>query len=138
MGWNPLDESLLSSSILAEGPDVVATWALLIASADRYGESRLTIPFVASVLRISDERVEKAFEILKAPDKRSRNKEHDGRRIIASEDGWLLVSHAKYRERASRMAAAERQQRYLERMKARQEARREEAGEEETEAGASG
>jgi hypothetical protein len=121
MGWNPLDESLLSSSILAEGPDVVATWALLVASADRFGESHLTVPFVASVLRISDERVEKAFEVLSSPDKRSRNKEHEGRRIVPVDGGWLLVSHAKYRERASKFAAAERQSRYLARMKQRQE-----------------
>ena len=121
MGWNPLDESLLSSSLLSEGPDVVATWALLIASANRQGESHLTVPFIASVLRVSEERVEAAFEVLTSPDKRSRNKEHGGRRIIAVEDGWLLVSHAKYREKASRMKAAERQERYIARMKARQE-----------------
>jgi hypothetical protein len=127
MGWNPLDESLLSSSLLSEGPDVVATWALLIASANRQGESHLTVPFIASVLRISEARVEAAFEVLTSPDKRSRNKEHGGRRIIAVEDGWLLVSHAKYREKASRMKAAERQERYMARMKARQER---EAGEE--------
>jgi hypothetical protein len=120
MAWNPLDESFLSSSILAEGPDVVAAWALLIASADRMGESHLTVPFVASVLRISDERAEKAFAVLAAPDKRSRNKDQDGRRIIPVEGGWLLVSHAKYKEKASRMKAAERQERYLTRMKARQ------------------
>jgi hypothetical protein len=120
MGWNPLDESLLSSSLLSEGPDVVATWALLIASANRQGESHLTVPFIASVLRISEDRVEKAFAVLSSPDKRSRNKEHDGRRIVPVEDGWLLVSHVKYREKASRMKAAERQERYLARLKERQ------------------
>ena len=123
MSWNPLDESLLSSSILAEGPDVVATWALLIASANKYGVSNLTVPAVASLLRISDERAEQAFAVLVAPDKHSRNKEHEGRRIVADTDGWLLVSHAKYRERASRMGAADRQARYVERMKARQQER---------------
>jgi hypothetical protein len=121
MAWNPLDESLLSSSILAEGPDVVATWALLLASADRLGESHLTVPFVASVLRISDERAGAAFAVLTAPDKRSRNKDQEGRRLVEVPGGWLLVSHAKYREKASRMGAADRQARYLARMKARQE-----------------
>ena len=128
MAWNPLDESLLSSSILAEGPDVVAAWMLLLASADRFGETHLTVPFVASVLRISEERVDVAFAVLAGPDKRSRTKEHDGRRIIPSGDGWLIVSHAKYREKASRMKAAERQERYLERMKARQKAKDSDSG----------
>lgn len=120
MTWNPLDDSLLTSSLLAEGPDVVATWSLFICSADRYGETQLTVSFVASLLRISDDRAQKAFDVLASPDPRSRNKEHEGRRIVPLPDGgWIVVSHAKYREKASRMAAAERQQRYLERMKAR-------------------
>lgn len=124
MTWNPLDDSLLTSSLLAEGPDVVATWSLFICSADRYGETQLTVPFVASLLRISDDRAQHAFDVLAAPDARSRNKEHEGRRIVPLEDGgWLVVSHAKYREKASRMAAAERQARYLERMKARKKDR---------------
>ena len=99
----------------------MATWALLLASADRLGESHLTVPFVASVLRISDERAEAAFAVLTAPDKRSRNKDQEGRRLVEVPGGWLLVSHAKYREKASRMGAADRQARYLARMKARQE-----------------
>ena len=81
MSWNPLDESLLSSSILAEGPDVVATWALLIASANKYGVSNLTVPAVASLLRISDERAEQAFAVLAAPDKHSRNKDYSESRL---------------------------------------------------------
>lgn len=119
MAWNPLDDALLSSSILAEGPDVVATWTLLLASSNRHGESSLTIPFVASVLRIPDERAALAFEILSSPDPQSRNKAHEGRRIIQTDEGtWLLVSHIKYREKASRYAATERQARYEARRKA--------------------
>jgi len=113
VSWNPLHDTLLSSSVLAEGPDVVAVWALLIASADRNGESELTMPFVASVLRIEEARVEKAFEVLSSPDPKSRNKEAEGRRIQPLDSGgWVLVSHAKYRERASRQAAADRQAKY--------------------------
>jgi hypothetical protein len=100
---------------------VVAVWALLIASADRNGLSELTVPFVASVLRIDNERVERAFSVLSAPDPRSRNKEAEGRRIVSFGDGWLLVSHRKYRERASKQAAAERQARYVAKKKALEE-----------------
>lgn len=118
MAWNPLDDSLLSSSVLAEGPDVVAVLALLIASADRYGESKLTVPYVASVMRISNERAGKAFDVLSAPDPWSRNKESDGRRIERTDDGyWRIVSHAKYRRIVSKERAAERQAAYLVRKK---------------------
>jgi hypothetical protein len=123
MTWNPLHDGLLSSSVLAEGPDVVAVWALLIASANMNGKSEITVPFVASVLRISDERADEAFRVLSSPDPRSRNKEAEGRRIVPADGGWLLVSHAKYRHLASRAAAAARQAKY----KAKQKALEEEA-----------
>lgn len=110
--WNPLSEELLSSSVLANGPDVVAVWALLIASANRDGHSTITVPYVASVLRITDERALLAFEKLQAPDPMSRNKDSEGRRIKAHDGGWYLVSHAKYRVYASRAGAAARQAKY--------------------------
>ncbi len=118
MAWNPLDDSLLSSSVLAGGPDVVAVLALLIASADRFGESRITVPYVAGALRMSEERVAAAFDFLSSPDPWSRNKDAEGRRIARTEDGsWRLVSHQKYRERASKAKAAERQAEYMARKK---------------------
>lgn len=117
MSWNPLHDSLLSSSILSEGPDVVAVWAIFIASANRYGVSDVTIPFVASMLRISDERAEEAFRVLSSPDPKSRNKASQGRRIMPEGDGWFVVSHAKYREKASKESAARRQAEYRDRKK---------------------
>jgi len=98
MAWNPLDSDLLSSSILINGPDVVAIWTLLLVSADKHGESYITVPFVASALQISKERVKAAFEILQAPDLDSRSKELEGRRIVKTDDetGWLIVSHANH------------------------------------------
>src|SRR5262245_49319034 len=122
MSWNPLHDSLLTSSVLAEGPDVVAVWSMLIASADRSGFSELTVPFVASALRISEDRAESACKVLTSPDTRSRTKEHEGRRILPVDGGWLLVSHAKWRQRASREAANDRQARYAARKKAADEA----------------
>jgi hypothetical protein len=118
MSWNPLFLDLLTSSVLAEGPVVVATWALLIASADRYGESDLTPPAVASLLRISDEEADRAFEVLASPDKRSRSRTHEGRRILRTEEGrWILTTHAQKRRLASKDAAAERQRRHRERLR---------------------
>ena len=120
MAWNPLDSDLLSSSILINGPDVVALWTLLLASADKHGESYITVPFVASALQISKERVKAAFEILQAPDLDSRNKELEGRRIVKTDDetGWLIVSHAKYQDKISADRAAMRAAAYRERKRA--------------------
>jgi hypothetical protein len=120
--WNPLFASLLTSSVLAEGPTVVAVWMMLLASADRYGESDLTPPAVASLLRISTEQAAAAFEILASPDRFSRTLDCEGKRIVRTAEGrWLIVSHTKHRRLASKEAAAERQRRHRERVRAEQE-----------------
>jgi hypothetical protein len=99
----------------------VAVWALILASADKLGESDMQPSIAASLLRISDERAVAAFAVLAAPDPGSKNKEHEGRRILPKEDGrWLLASHAKYQFLASRAAATKRQREYEARQKARE------------------
>ena len=120
MSYTPLDRGLLTSTLLKEGPDVVAVWTLILASADKLGESDMQPSVAASLLRICDERAEAAFAVLSAPDPESKNKEHGGRRIRPCEDGkWLIVSHAKYQHLASRAAATERNRRYEARLKER-------------------
>ena len=89
MAFTPLDEGLLTSTLLKEGPDVVAIWALVMADSakDRYGRTKMTPIAAASLLRISDERARAAFAVLSAPDPDSRNKEHEGRRLVPTRTG---------------------------------------------------
>jgi hypothetical protein len=120
MGWTPLDEGLLTSTLLAKGPTPVAIWALLLASSDRYGVSKLTPSAAASLLRIPDEESIRAFESLQGNDPQSRNPAHNGKRIVRTEEGyWALVSFDKYRKITSKTNAAERQRKYVERKKER-------------------
>jgi len=119
MSWTPLDDGLLTSTLLAEGPVPVAVWALILASADRYGVSKLQPTAAASLLRISDDEARKAFEVLQGEDTWSRNEAHHGKRIIKTEEGyWAIVSYEKYRKMASKQMAAERQRKYEERKRA--------------------
>jgi hypothetical protein len=121
VSYTPLDHGLLTSTLLKQGPDVVAVWALILASTDKLGESDMQPSIAASLLRISDERAEEAFALLSAPDPQSKNKEREGRRILPCEDGkWQVVSHAKYQRLASRAGATERQRRYEARLKERE------------------
>lgn len=123
MGWTPLDEGLLTSTLLAKGPTPVAIWALLLASSDRYGVSKLTPSAAASLLRIPDEEALKAFDSLQGNDPGSRNPAHNGKRIIKTEEGyWALVSFDKYRKITSKSNAAERQRKYIERKREREKA----------------
>jgi hypothetical protein len=113
MSYTPLDSDFLTSTMLKEGPDVVAIWTLLLASTDKVGESSMQPAAAASLLRISDERAEAAFAVLAAPDPKSRNKEHQGKRILPVEGGkWFIVSAQKYQWLASRAAATIRQRKY--------------------------
>jgi len=121
MSYSPLHSGLLTSTLLKEGPDVVAVWALILASTDKLGESDMQPSAAASLLRISDERAKAAFALLSEPDPESKNREHEGRRILRQGDGkWLVVSHAKYQRLASREAATERQRRYEANLKQRE------------------
>jgi hypothetical protein len=118
MPWTPLDDGLLTSTLLKEGPTVVAIWALLLSMTDRYGVSKLQPSAAASLLRISDLDAEAAFKTLSSPDPGSRNKAEEGRRIKRTEDGyWEVVSYHKYQQMASKANAVLRQQRYQERKK---------------------
>lgn len=113
MSYTPLDSDFLTSTMLKEGPDVVAIWTLLLASTDKLGQSSMQPAAAASLLRISDERAEAAFSILAAPDPKSRNKDEEGRRILPADGGkWFIVSAQKYQWLASRAAATIRQRKY--------------------------
>ena len=120
MSYVAVDRDIWTSTVLKEGPTVVATWLLLMADADRLGITRATPTAIASVLRVPDEVVEEAFDTLLAPDKRSRNKEELGARMVDLGDGrYELVSFGKYKDRATKAGAARRQREYEERKKLR-------------------
>lgn len=121
MSYTPLDRGLLTSTLLKEGPVVVAVWALILASTDKFGESDMQPSTAASLLRIPDADARSAYAVLSAPDPDSKNGEHGGRRILRIANGnWLVVSHAKYQRLASKAGAAERQARYEARLKERE------------------
>lgn len=102
---------------------VVSAFVLILASRDRFGETSIQPATVASLLRIPDDEALEAFRVLSEPDPLSRNRANDGRRIVAIEDGrWRIVSSEKYQYRASKAAAAERQQRHRDKAKAEKSA----------------
>ena len=113
MAFTPLDSNFVFSTIVSEGPDVVAVWVLLLASKDKFHESEMQAPAVAKLLGIPVERADAAFECLASPDPRSRHREFEGRRIMRQPAGtWLIVTGDKYQERASRAAAEARKVKY--------------------------
>lgn len=100
----------------------------MLAMADRNGEVQASLPGLADVARVTLEQAEAALVTLSEPDKHSRSKEFEGRRIAETDGGWVLLNHDKYRKKLSKADRdrqnAERQKRYRERKKAEAEALR--------------
>jgi hypothetical protein len=121
MPYVPLDSSFLRSTVLEHGPVVVACWTLVLASADKLGETDINPTTLAGLLRISKAEAKDAWEVLTSPDPDSHNREFEGRRLISIGDGkWKLTSYDKYQAKASRATATARQARYAERVKNRE------------------
>jgi len=122
MSYAPLDSDVLFSTTIKEGPVVFAVWCAILASKDQDGVTALNPESLALLMRTSDvEGMRAAWEVLAAPDPKSRNPEHEGRRIIPSGDGrWIVVSHERYRLKHQKLVRREQLRAAKERQRARE------------------
>jgi hypothetical protein len=106
--------SIILSSVWTEPDHVFKTWIAMLVLADKDGYVAGTIPGLAQLTGKALEQTEEAIERFKAPDKYSRSKNDDGRRIREVEGGWLVINIQKYREfrTGQQVAKAERQARW--------------------------
>ena len=131
MSFTLLDAGSVYSTVFRQGPMVWAVWCAILAQKDADGVTPMTPEFLAAQWRMDDGgSIQKAWDVLAAPDPSSKNKEHEGRRIIPTPDGrWFVVSHEKYRQihreayRREQNAEAKRRQREREKGGARAECR---------------
>jgi len=72
-------------------------WITMLASTDANGYITGSIPGMAAIARMSLQEAEQSIAALCSPDPYSRSKEHEGRRLIEADGGWLIVNYAKYR-----------------------------------------
>lgn len=111
-GYTKLFASLLASTIWRENDKVRIVWITLLAMANQRGIAEGSIPGIADLARVSVEDCEKALARLQEPDRYSRSPDHDGRRVRAVDGGFLVLNHAKYRERLSQEDRREYQRRW--------------------------
>lgn len=115
-GFVKLFSSIVDSTIWREDPETKVAWITMLTKADRNGYVFASIPGLADAARIPIDKLELALDKFRGPDKYSRTKDHDGRRIIDVDGGWLILNYTKYRElrsqEESRIANAERVKRY--------------------------
>lgn len=98
-GYTKLFSSILASTIWREDKDTRIVWITLLAMADKNGIAEGSIPGLADFARLSVDETRKALIKLESPDPDSRTQVDEGRRIRTIEGGWLLVNHAKYRQK---------------------------------------
>lgn len=72
-------------------------WVTMLAIKDKDGCVWSSIPGLAHEARVALDRTEDALRLLGAPDAYSSTKDHEGRRILPIDGGWLIVTHAKHR-----------------------------------------
>jgi len=96
--FTKLFNSIITSSIWSEDDKTRIMWITMLASADANGYVTGSIPGMAAIARMSLQDAEQSIKALCSPDPYSRSKEHEGRRLIEADGGWLIVNYAKYRE----------------------------------------
>jgi hypothetical protein len=100
-GYTKLFNSILASTIWRSDDKTRIVWITLLAMADRHGVAEGSVPGLADFARVSVEDCRRALNVLQAPDEDSRSDDHEGRRILKIDGGWLILNHAKYRAKAS-------------------------------------
>jgi hypothetical protein len=123
MSYVKLFESILASTIWAESDQTRLVWITMLAMADRDGIVQASCPGLAHFARVSVPACEKALAVLARPDKDSRTKLHDGRRIKTIEGGWLILNYELHRERATKEERREKDRLRQERKRLRDAAK---------------
>lgn len=111
--FTKLFSSITASTIWAEPDHTRLVWITMLAMSDQHGRIHASIPGLANMARVSIEKCEEALAALKSPDKYSRTKDHDGRRIEDMDGGWRLLNHAKYRAIRDEESIKESKRRYI-------------------------
>lgn len=99
MAYVKLFESILASTIWAEPTDTRIVWVTMLAMADRDGNVQASVPGLAHFARVSEEACKEALASFMRPDKNSRTKTNEGRRIVEVDGGWLVLNYEEYRDR---------------------------------------
>ena len=116
-GFVKIYASITRSSVWLESNETRLVWITMLVAAGPDGVVEASVGGLAHLARVTKAECRAALDVLEAPDADSRSEEHDGRRVEKVDGGWLVLNHAKYRERQSdrNAKAADRQRRWRER-----------------------
>jgi len=96
--YTKLFSSITKSTVWSEPHTTRIVWVTMLAMADRKGRVWASVPGLAHEAYVTVEEAEAAIARFLAPDRHSRTKDQEGRRIEPIDGGWRLLNHTKYRE----------------------------------------
>lgn len=70
----------------------------MLALADQHGEVQASVPGLGDMARVSISECEEALDVFLSPDRHSRTKTHEGRRIEPIDGGWVILNYGKHRD----------------------------------------
>lgn len=108
MGYTKLFSDIVASTIWRESNATRLVWITMLAMKDERHMVRASIPGLADLARVSVDEYRAAIEKFKAPDVDSRNREHEGKRIVEADGGWYILNGEFYK----RLMSAEERREY--------------------------
>jgi len=101
-------KSMFEGSLYDAGWEAIITFMVLITFANKSGEVDITLSALSGKTTIPKKHLQNGIDALMSPDKLSRTKDDDGRRIVLIDRdrswGWRIVNYEKYSQ-ARDMAA---------------------------------
>jgi len=98
-GFTKLFSTIIHSTVWREDMHVKVVWVTMLALANRNGCVFASVPGLADASKVSLDQCLDALGRLSSPDKWSRTKVNQGRRIREVDGGWELLNYLKYREK---------------------------------------
>jgi len=115
---------IVTSSIWGEDKETRIVWITLLAMADSCGFVPGTVPGIARAANLTNEETMKAIKVLTAPDKWSRSKEFEGRRLEEKDGGFLVINYEVYRDRKDDEHRRQYMRAYMRKKRAQEKAER--------------
>lgn len=122
--YTKLFGSIIHSTIWREPDHVRLVWVTMLALADQHGCVWASMPGIADAARVTVPQCEDALSRFQEPDKHSRSKDFDGRRIEVIDRGWHLLNHGAFRALRSAAERAESNAKYQRDFRARKKERK--------------
>jgi hypothetical protein len=96
--FTKLFSTILQSTIWTESLSTKVVWVTMLALADRKGRVMASIPGLARTAGVTIEECETAIACFLGPDRYSRTKANEGRRVSEMQGGWVLLNYEEYRK----------------------------------------